>query len=109
MHAHTQALVKRIWEELSSICGVTLYGPPPSQPRTPTVCFAVEGHTSTEVATALGRQGLFVTCGDFYATTLAACLGHENDGLVRACAGYTREEDVDRLTDAVARFTSGHR
>jgi len=45
---------------------------------------------------------VFVSHGDFYATTVARVLGHEHDGLVRAgCAAYTTREEVARLIEAV--------
>src|SRR5258707_657057 len=39
LRAHSSPQVKRLWEELSSIKGVRLYGPPPDVARTPTVSF----------------------------------------------------------------------
>ncbi len=81
---------------------MTLYGPPPTAPRTPTVSFAVAGRTSVEVAEGLAARGVFVSNGDFYATTVVRRLGHEADGLVRAgCAAYTTADEVDRLVDGV--------
>jgi selenocysteine lyase/cysteine desulfurase len=44
---------------------------------------------------------VFVSCGDFYATTVVQRLG-QPDGVVRAgCACYTTMEEVERLIDAV--------
>jgi selenocysteine lyase/cysteine desulfurase len=44
---------------------------------------------------------VFVSSGDFYATTVVERLGLK-DGLVRAgCACYTTEEEVDRLVEGV--------
>jgi selenocysteine lyase/cysteine desulfurase len=71
-------------------------------PRTPTVAFVVKGRTSDEVAEALAARAVFVSNGDFYATTVVRRLGHEADGLVRAgCACYTTAAEVDRLVDGV--------
>jgi selenocysteine lyase/cysteine desulfurase len=79
---------------------VRVYGVPPSQPRTPTFGFTVDGMTSEEVARALAKHALFVSHGDFYAATLVEKLGVE--GLVRAgCAAYTNGEEVDRLLRCV--------
>jgi cysteine desulfurase family protein (TIGR01976 family) len=102
LHARGQALLERLWRGLAATPGVTLYGPPPGQPRTPTVAFTVAGRSSDEVAAALAEQGVFVSNGDFYATTVVARLGLTAHGLVRAgCACYTTEEEVDRLVDGV--------
>jgi cysteine desulfurase family protein (TIGR01976 family) len=102
LHTRGQELVERLWDGLSAIDGVTLYGPPPWMPRTPTVAFVVKGRTSDEVAEALAARAVFVSNGDFYATTVVRRLGHEADGLVRAgCACYTTAAEVDRLVDGV--------
>jgi cysteine desulfurase family protein (TIGR01976 family) len=97
-----EALLSRMWKGLSSIPGVTLYGPPPGEPRTPTVAFALDGHDPGAVAHELVPRGVYVSHGDFYASTLVARLGHAADGLVRAgCACYTTEDEVDRLVSGV--------
>jgi cysteine desulfurase family protein (TIGR01976 family) len=102
LHDRGEKLLRRMWEGLRAVKGVTLYGPPPGSPRTPTLAFAVAGYGSGDVAAALAKRGVFVTHGDFYATTLVARLGHAADGLVRAgCACYTTEEEVDRLVAGV--------
>ncbi len=102
LHARGQLLVERIWSGLGTIEGVRLYGPPPSAPRTPTVSFVVRGRTSEDVARRLAERAVFVSHGDFYATTVVRRLGHEADGLVRAgCACYTTLEEVDRLIEGV--------
>ena len=55
----------------------------------------------TQVARRLADRGVFVSSGDFYATTVVARLGL-SEGLVRAgCACYTTEEEVDRLIEGV--------
>jgi selenocysteine lyase/cysteine desulfurase len=100
LHARGQRLVERLWSGLRAVQGVTLYGPPPDRPRTPTVSFTVAGHDPGDVAASLARAGVFVSHGDFYATTLVQRLAPQ--GLVRAgCACYTTEEEVDRLIDGV--------
>jgi selenocysteine lyase/cysteine desulfurase len=91
-----------LWEALSNIAGVRLYGPPPHVARTPTVSFVVKNVASTEVARRLSELGLFVSHGDFYAQTVVDRLGLQPEGLVRVgCACYTSDEEVERLIDAV--------
>ena len=103
LHARGHALVTRLFEGLSAIEGVTVYGPPPEAPRTPTVAFVVRDRSSDEVARELVSRGLFLSNGDFYASTVVARLGHARDGVVRAgCACYTSEEEVDRLIVGVS-------
>jgi selenocysteine lyase/cysteine desulfurase len=100
---HGRALVERLWEGLSRIPTVRLYGPPPGRPRTPTVAFTVAGHPSATVVRWLADHGIFASHGDFYAATVVERLGVAESGLVRAgCACYTTVDEVDRLVAAVA-------
>jgi cysteine desulfurase family protein (TIGR01976 family) len=102
LHSRGQQLVERLWSGLREIDGVAVYGPPPSEPRTPTLSFVVRGLASEDVARALAERAVFVSNGDFYATTAVARLGHAADGVVRAgCACYTTADEVDRLLDGV--------
>ena len=102
LRAHSAPQVARLWEELSRINGVRLYGPPPHVERTPTVSFTVKGVASTEIARKLSEKGLFVSHGDFYAQTVVDRLGLQPEGLVRVgCACYTSDEEVERLIEGV--------
>ena len=108
LHARGQALVERLWSGLRAIPGVTVYGPPPSEPRTPTVAFTVRGVVAEDVARALADRAVFVSNGDFYASTVVRRLGHGEDGVVRAgCACYTTADEVDRLLDGVRALARG--
>jgi selenocysteine lyase/cysteine desulfurase len=102
MHARIWRLFARLWEALGSMPRVTLYGPPPDSPRTPTLAFTIEGCTSTDAARQLAEKGLFLSHGDFYAYTIVQLLGLAPEGLIRAgCTCYTTEEEIDRLIDGV--------
>ena len=109
IHERAEILVARLWDGLSAIEGVRLYGPMPGTgPRTPTVAFTVEGLDPTEVASRLAELAVFVSHGDFYATTVVERLGLAPSGLVRAgCAIYTTEAEVDRLVAGVDEIASG--
>jgi cysteine desulfurase family protein (TIGR01976 family) len=101
-HRRNIALFNRLWNALSSLPRVTLYGPPPDSPRTPTLAFTIEGCTSTDAARRLAEKGLFLSHGDFYAYTVVQRLGLAPEGLIRAgCAIYTTESEIDRLIEAV--------
>jgi cysteine desulfurase family protein (TIGR01976 family) len=102
LHARSQELVTTLYYGLAAISGVRVYGPAPDQPRTPTVAFVVRDRSSDEVARELVSRGLFLSNGDFYATSAIARLGHAADGVVRAgCACYTSADEVSRLIEAV--------
>jgi cysteine desulfurase family protein (TIGR01976 family) len=102
LHSRSAHLFRQLWEGLSSISAVRLYGPPPAAPRTPTLSFTIDGCASTEAARQLSRKGLFLSHGDFYAATVVERLGLVPEGLLRAgCACYTTLEEIERLVEAV--------
>jgi len=102
LRAHSSPQVKRLWESLSGIDGVRLYGPPPDEIRTPTISFVIKKVASTEVARRLAERGLFVSHGDFYAQTVVDRLGLQPEGLVRVgCACYTSDEEIESLIEAI--------
>jgi len=108
IHDREAGLIARLWDGLGSVRGVRLYGPPPTEPRTPTVGFTVAGRPAVEVGRGLAARGIFASHGDFYATTVVDRLGQSRDGLVRAgCAVYTTPDEVDRLVTAVAEIARG--
>ena len=74
-HERGRALLKRLWEGLSEIEGVTIYGPPPSAPRTPTLAFTLAGRPAEEVSRLLAARGIFASHGNFYAMTVVERLG----------------------------------
>jgi cysteine desulfurase family protein (TIGR01976 family) len=91
--------VERLWSGLAGVRGVTLYGPSPGSPRTPTISFTTPMPSGT-VARRLAEHGVFVSHGDFYAATVVERLGVE--GLVRiGCACYT-EGEIDQVIEALA-------
>jgi len=105
-----EQLLARLWNELSTIDRLTLYGPPPGTPRTPTLSFTIKGRTTDDIARALARQGLFVSNGDFYAATVIERLGQSAEGVVRVgCSCYTSAEEVERLLEAVRAEGRGQR
>ena len=107
MHARNSLLFARLWNELSAIPRVTLYGPEPDALRTPTLAFTIEGCTSTDAARRLAAKGLFLSHGDFYAYTIVQRLGLAPEGLIRAgCACYTTEEEIDRLIEGVREIST---
>ncbi len=104
MHDRQHALITPLWNGLSSINGVSVYGPTPDQPRTSTVSFTVAGIPSEHVTAALAERGVFTSNGNFYAETVIKKLGVE--GLVRAgCAIYTTSNEIDRLIEGVRAIT----
>jgi selenocysteine lyase/cysteine desulfurase len=102
LHERAQRQVTRMWEALHEIPRVRVYGPDPTNRRTPTIGFTVDGLAAGEVATRLAERGVFVSHGDFYAATVIERLGFSEEGIVRAgCACYTSDEEVEALLAGV--------
>ena len=105
---HGGDLLARLWNGLAAIDGVTLYGPPPGEPRTPTLSFTLRGHSTNDIARALAGKGVFVSNGDFYAMTVIERIGQAADGVVRVgCSCYTTTDEVDRVIAGVREIARG--
>jgi cysteine desulfurase family protein (TIGR01976 family) len=108
MHRRDAALVSALWEGLSSIRGVRVYGPGLEAKRTALVSFSVKDYPAESVSEALAQVGIFAANGDFYAATVVERLGLARQGLIRAgCACYTTSEEVKRVVAAVASIVAG--
>jgi len=91
-------------QELAAVPGITLYRAPDDQPRTPTIAFTMRGVSPRQIARACAEQAVYVTDGDFYATTLAARLGvGDSGGWVRiGVAPYISAADARRAAGVIA-------
>jgi cysteine desulfurase family protein (TIGR01976 family) len=99
IQAHERTLGERFLAGLPDTC--RLYGPGTMDGRVSTFAFTVDGHTTHEVAQALGRRDIAVGWGDFYAVEIAARLGLV-EGVVRAgIVHYNTPGEVDRLLEAL--------
>jgi cysteine desulfurase family protein (TIGR01976 family) len=101
---YERTLTARLIEGLDAIDGVTQYGTRDLDRRVPTVAFTVAGRAPADVAAELGRQGIFVWDGNYYALELMERLGLQSSGgAVRVGAvHYTTLEEIDRFLEAVA-------
>ncbi|MEK6719986.1 MAG: cysteine desulfurase-like protein [Chloroflexota bacterium] len=111
IRGHEMGLYQRLAAGLSEIDGVRQYGitePSRFEARTPTAALTVAGVHPRAAAEALGREGVAVWDGDFYATGLLERLGRsESGGVVRiGLTHYNTEAEVDRLLDALARIAA---
>jgi cysteine desulfurase family protein (TIGR01976 family) len=101
-HERSAELVRQLWNGLSEIDGVRLYGPGPDAPRTPTIAFTVAETPASEVSRHLAERGIFASHGDFYAMTVIERLGLRHNGLVRiGCACYTTSDEINRVVAGV--------
>jgi cysteine desulfurase family protein (TIGR01976 family) len=107
---HERALGKRLFEGLTRIQAVTVYGQSFDMPqRAPTVSFTMEGKTATQVSAHLAEHAICVWDGNFYAIRPMEVLGlEESGGVTRVGVSlYTTAEDVDRLLEEVRKVASG--
>mgnify|MGYP003434722107 CR=1 FL=1 len=71
--------------------------------RVPTVALTVAGWTSTAVASALGKQGIFCWHGDYYAVDVCRVLGQSAEGMVRlGILHINTMEEIERTLAAIA-------
>jgi cysteine desulfurase family protein len=103
IHQREWKLIQRLMEGLQAIEGVTLLGPPSTEPRTGIAAFTFRDADSSEVAFVLDQSfGIAVRAG-YHCTPL----GHETAGTlergaIRASVGYgTTEEDVEAFIEAM--------
>ncbi len=105
LHERDRELVKILWEGLSKIEGVKIFGPAPDAMRTALVSFTVKDFHSSEISRELAKSGIFASHGNFYAETVVNKLGLEDQGLLRiGCSCYTSSEEIERLIVAVSKI-----
>ena len=99
--AHERELSARFLAGLPD--SVELYGIRAVEGRTPTFCFNLPGEQPRALAERLGRAGLHVWDGDYYALEPMRALGlADSGGAVRAgFLHYTTAAEVDRLLEAL--------
>lgn len=105
--AYEMEVFAPLLEGLSSMDGVTVWGPSDLTGRTPTVAFTVDGRSPGEVSQALAAEKIAVWDGHNYAVEVVGQLGlTETGGVVRAgLARYIDADDVTRLLTVVDRLT----
>ena len=88
--------------------GAKVWGPDfSSRSRAPTVSITLDAATAGEAAEALGKEGICVWDGHFYAARAAEILGlNERGGLLRTGVSmYSSREDLERLLSGLAKLS----
>jgi cysteine desulfurase family protein (TIGR01976 family) len=111
IRAYELDLYRHLVDGLEAIPGLTLYGITDRarfDHRTPTAALRLAGIAPRDIAEALGREGIAVWDGDFYATGLIERLGlADRGGVVRiGLTHYNNATEVDRLVDALGRIAA---
>jgi cysteine desulfurase family protein (TIGR01976 family) len=99
---YERTLCKSLLGGLLKIRGLHVYGitdPARQGERVPTISFRLDGFTPRQVAEHLGKRGIFVWHGNYYALSLSERLGvEEKGGMVRVgLAHYNTPGEVERL------------
>ncbi len=110
--AYERALVTRLIDGLAGIPRVQIHGITDHDrfdQRVPTVSVSIDGVHPRTAAEALGRDGVYVWDGDFYATGLIERLGKaESGGVLRlGLVHYNTAAEVDRTLEALERIAAG--
>jgi cysteine desulfurase family protein (TIGR01976 family) len=105
--AYEHSLAKYYHDSVRELPGIKVWGPDfSSRSRAPTVSITMEHATAGEAADALGKEGICVWDGNFYAVRAAEVLGLiERGGLLRTGVSiYSSREDIDRLLAGLAKL-----
>jgi cysteine desulfurase family protein (TIGR01976 family) len=110
--AYERDLVGRLIDGLRAIPGATIHGIADrarAAERVPTVSVSIDGVEPRAAAGALGRDGIYVWDGDFYATGLIERIGKaEVGGVLRlGLVHYNTAAEVDRTLEALERIAGG--
>jgi cysteine desulfurase/selenocysteine lyase len=100
---HTRTLTAQALRALGDIDGLTVYGPPTAEHRTPLVSFNIAGGDPFAVAAALDRFGVESRAGCHCATLAHRALGLNPPASCRLSFYlYNTADDVSRATSALA-------
>ena len=112
--AYEEEISKRFLVGATAVSGLKVYGITDVEQlseRTPTFAISLDGFTPEEIASRLGKQGIFVWAGHYYAIEVMRHLGLlESGGLVRiGFVHYNTFEEVDRVLIALQEMSNESR
>ena len=103
IRSHETMLIERFLDGIADMGHVELYGSTDPAARTPTFAVDVRGVRPGRVAALLGKEGIFVWSGHYYALEAIEHLGRSDaGGLVRiGFVHYNTSDEVDRVLTAL--------
>ncbi|MBT8211626.1 MAG: cysteine desulfurase-like protein, partial [Acidimicrobiia bacterium] len=106
VHTHEAALSQRFLDGIASLEKVALYGVDSAEGRAPTFAVSVGAAPARMIAEDLGKEGIFVWAGHYYAVEVMSRLGWlDKGGLIRiGFCHYNTIDEVDRLLNALNRL-----
>jgi cysteine desulfurase family protein (TIGR01976 family) len=102
---YEHSLARMYYSRVRALPGVRVWGPDfAAVRRAPTVSITLQKHSPDAAANALGKQGICVWNGNFYAARAVELLGLEaGGGLLRTGVSmYTTPQEIERLLAALA-------
>jgi cysteine desulfurase family protein (TIGR01976 family) len=108
---HEERMSLHFLEQARTVPGLRVFGITDVErlgERAPTFAVSLAGYSARQVAAHLGRQGIFVWDGHYYAVAVMERLGVlEGGGLVRiGLVHYNTREEVDRTAAALRQLAS---
>jgi cysteine desulfurase family protein (TIGR01976 family) len=107
--AYEHDLAAYYYDAVRRIPGVRIWGPDfaAGRARAPTVSISLEKVTATELATALGDEGICVWDGNFYAERPSQIMGFDRrGGLLRTgISMYNTRDELNRLLEGIKRLS----
>jgi selenocysteine lyase/cysteine desulfurase len=104
---YEHSLAKFYHDSVREMRGVQVWGPDFSQrSRAPTVSITLQKASAAQAATALGKEGICVWDGHFYAARAVQVLGlSDRGGLLRTGVSiYSSREDLQRLLAGIGQL-----
>lgn len=98
-----QELLEMLWDGLTRIPNIRLYGPKPGEPRVAVLSFNIPGWEAEDVAAILQHNyGIQVRAGLHCAPLAHRTMGTHPAGTVRVSPGYfTEPQEIEQLIQAV--------
>lgn len=108
IRAHEVRLIARLWDRLSELPGIIIYGHRDPARHVGTLSFNIDGMLSTDVGNILDTSfDIAIRPGMHCAPYLHQALGTSPEGAVRVSPGpFSTEDDVDRLFQALVEITN---
>ncbi len=106
---YERGLSQALLEGLSTVPGLRIHGLTDIDrldERVPTVSFTLEGRSPRQIAKALGKAGIYVWDGNYYALAVTERLGLEDSGgMVRVgLTHYNSTSEVERFVSVLKEF-----
>ncbi|MFH0969904.1 MAG: SufS family cysteine desulfurase [Candidatus Diapherotrites archaeon] len=101
IRAHEKKLLRRAYDNISSLSNITVYGPSSIEERSGVLAFSVKGIHPHDVAAFLNEKGIAVRAGHHCAMPLTQLLGVPST--TRASVGiYNTRAEIDFLVESLS-------